>query len=124
MSRRDEGESVFTADGQDWRLRFDMNAMADFAEETGRADNSLPDLIDYIGSGKLTVPETRKLVWVLLREHHPDVTERQAGRLAFAAMQALEGAMTSALPQNGDGEDGGADEPEKPKAATRRAAKS
>ena len=34
--RRGEGEATFTADGQEWHLRFDFNAMADFEIATGK----------------------------------------------------------------------------------------
>lgn len=123
MTRRGEGEAQFEANGIVWKLCFDMNAIADFAAATGREKDPLPDVVDIIGSGQLSVADNRSLVWALLREHHPDVTEREAGRLAFVAMEAMSQAIASALPVAGTHFDTPEDtDPEKTKAAASPAA--
>ena len=123
MTRRGEGEAQFEANGVVWKLRFDLNAIADFAAATGREEMPLEDVVGIIGSGRMNIAETRILVRVLLLEHHPDVTERDAGRVAFPAMQALGEAIASGVPVAGTHFDAAEDaDTEKTKAAASRAA--
>lgn len=103
MTRRNEGEATFEADGQTWRLRFDFNAMADFEAETGK--NALQAL-EGMETGTASAQDIRALVWAALRDGHPDVTLRQAGRLVVEGLQAFQKAAVSALPSPSDQPEG------------------
>jgi hypothetical protein len=115
MGRRNEGEATFEADGQTWRMRFDFNAMADFEEETGQ--NALA-VLQAMEAGKVSAIHIRALFYAALREHHPDITLRQAGRLVASGMEAFETAISSSMPTPQEGDIAS----EKTKAATRPAA--
>lgn len=75
---RIEGEvSSVQSDGT-FRLRFDFNVMADFEAQTGR--NALAALSTENLSA-LSAGDIRLMIHLCLRDHHPDLTERDAGRI-------------------------------------------
>jgi hypothetical protein len=115
MGRRNEGEATFEADGQTWHVRLDFNAMADFEAETGK--NAIA-VLETMEGGDASALDIRALFWAGLREHHPDVTLHQAGRLVIAGMEALQSVTSTALPSPEDGDK----DPEKTTAATSPAA--
>lgn len=120
MTRRGEGEATFQADGKTWRLRFDFNAMADFEAETGKRIFDVLEGMEEGAAKSASASDVRALFWAMLREHHPDVTLRDAGRMVTQGMEALNAAALSALPSpEPESEESDA---EKPKAATGRAA--
>jgi hypothetical protein len=122
MMRRGEGEGSFEFDGKTWTLRLDFNAMADFEAETGRP---FLTTLEAMGEGTAPMGDIRLLFWAMLRDHHPDVTIRQAGRMVTSGMDALSAASLSALPSGSDAEvpdAGGPDAGGKPQAATAQAA--
>lgn len=100
MTRRNEGEAVFEALGQSWRLCFDMNVMIDFAEATGRAHLPLAEVVGFLDFDRLTPADMRTLVFLMLQEHQPEVTLRDAGRVMLLpeAVAAFNRAMLSAMP--------------------------
>lgn len=107
MSRRGDGEATFEAEGRTWRLRFDFNAMADFEAEAGKGAF---DVLEAMQTGKAKATEIRLLFWATLREHHPEITIREAGRMIFAGMEAFHAAAASAMPApepGGEGESAG-----------------
>lgn len=87
------GETVLTdpESGQAYRLRFDMNALADFEDATDL--NALEALQE---AGKLRAGVLRKLFWCGLKQCHPEIDERTAGRMA--TMDALGKAFGASLP--------------------------
>ncbi|NEX45185.1 gene transfer agent family protein [Pseudotabrizicola algicola] len=117
MTRRDEGEASFECDGEIWRLRFDFNAMCDFQEATGKP---IFATLEAMEAGGADPADIRALFWAMLRDAHPDITLRQAGRMVTQGMGALQKAAMSALPSAQPDE--GGEQPEKPKAAPSRAA--
>ena len=94
--RRGEGEATFTADGQEWHLRFDFNAMADFEIATGK--NAMAALAAMEGDS-ISAVDVRALFWAALKSHHPDITIEQAGRMVLSGMQAFQAAAASAMPE-------------------------
>ncbi len=71
------GKKIKLADGKEYTLSpYNMNMMADLEEEF---DCNLDEL-----GGKLKgrmFGTLRKLLWIFLRENHPDMTLRDAGKL-------------------------------------------
>jgi hypothetical protein len=92
------------------------------AEATGRRGMGTPELMQIMTSNGLSAVETIALIHAMLQEYHPDVTERQAGRLALVALNGMGGAALSAMPEALPG-DAEAAAPEKKKAVTRRTAR-
>lgn len=95
MGRRGEGRAQFEVDGKTFTAVLDFNTLADFEEETG--ENALARFAE-VEARPLSARETRVLFWAALRECHPELSVRDAGRLLMAGQGALEAAMVSAFP--------------------------
>jgi hypothetical protein len=117
MTRRGEGEATFEADGKTWTLRFDFNAMVDFEEATG---GKIFDMLASMESGTASPAALRALIWAMLRDHHPDITLHEAGKIAKAGLRAMNAAALSGLPNSDPAGENGEDSAEKPLAATIR----
>jgi hypothetical protein len=65
---------VRLADGNEYRIRYDMNALADYEQATGKP-------ITSIAEGQPGVREVRALLWAGLRHQFPRMAIEQAGRL-------------------------------------------
>jgi len=100
------------ADGKDWTVVCDFNALCDFEEETGENAMDFLDRLspaDDTAGSKVSASQMRILFWCALKQHHPDATKAQAGQVMTAAPDALFRALDAALPEASD--DGGAGEP-------------
>ena len=73
-----KGEVTLEHDGVPYRMRVDMNALADFEEVSG-IPNALAALQNPAG---LTAGQMRDFVWCALRQEHPEIDKRTAGRIA------------------------------------------
>ena len=72
-----EGGIIKLADGKEYKLSaMDLTTYADIEAEF---DCSMEVLIPKLDERKFT--NIRRLLWVLLQEHYPDMTVAQAGRL-------------------------------------------
>jgi hypothetical protein len=90
------GEGSATAGGKDWKLRFDMNTLADLEEMTGKpAQQVLKDMEDQNGKPMLA----RRLVChAMLLHHHPEATIRDAGTILSEDTAAFAAVLKAALP--------------------------
>lgn len=77
MANAIKGEVGFTADGQDYTLLLDFNALCEL-------EDVVPGLM--AGSAEIQSPRAVRAVFhAALREHHPDLDEKAAGRIIQAA---------------------------------------
>lgn len=107
------GDARVMIDGVEYRLVFDINAMADFESVTERdAFDALTDL----ESGRMRVTDMRAMFWSTFQAHHPEVDLRQAGTLLTKAPQALGEVVGIAMPKPADATKGA-------RAGNRKAAK-
>lgn len=90
------GETVFEADGAQWRLRFDLNALCHVEDRLGASLDALQARLAQPGARDL-----RALLWAGLQRHHPEVTLEQAGRLCDVAQagEAVGRALAAAFPR-------------------------
>lgn len=76
------GQVTLVVGQNQYRLQYDWNAVADFEQELG--EPYLP-LFQRMFDGQFGARELRAFLWAGLREHHPDITLRQAGTMLDAA---------------------------------------
>lgn len=92
-----------TSDGRVIKLLFDFNTFIDAEEATGLDSEELmkrlaADPKDK-AAPKLSLKQQRAFFWCAMREHQPEIDEREAGRLLVELAGDLEKAMKSALPK-------------------------
>ena len=104
---------TFDVGGKTYTLHYTTNAFVEFEDETGQS------VLDVLGRADISLKTIRALVWAGLVENHEGITPKDAGRIIDEAgglepiMDLINGAISSALPQDGGDEDRG----KKPKAA-------
>ena len=83
MANKQKGEVKFVAAGQHYVLRFSNNALCELEDATGRG--ALEVAADLQGAGddntKIRFKTVRTLFWAGLTDHHPDLTEKDAGNI-------------------------------------------
>lgn len=97
----------FTVDGKEWKLAFDMEAVAAFEDVTGQ---SFFDGVDHVGDVQRDVvrPRMKMLGHFLaagLRREHGVVPLDEAMRLAIPALPAIIAALIEAIPAVKEGEE-------------------
>lgn len=102
-------EETVTVGDQEYTIRADMNALAEFEEKTGR--NAMEALQEF-QDDEISVVSLRNLVWCLLQRHHPNATLAEAGDVLSHDMAALGRVFEKAFPEpeKGAEEDEDADE--------------
>ncbi|MBV7408205.1 gene transfer agent family protein [Maritimibacter sp. DP1N21-5] len=96
---------TFEADGKTWTLQFTTNALVELEEAVGKKIDA------FLEAESHSLKDLRTMFWAGLIEHHPEVTQKQAGDIIDAAggleaiMGIINGAMTASLPE-ADAEDG------------------
>lgn len=96
------------SDGRTLTMVFDMNTWADAEDETGL---KLDALLDGLKSNSLSAKQQRALFWCALKEHHPEIDLREAGRLFVELAEAMSKAMESSMPVEEAGDEAEADPP-------------
>lgn len=122
MANRQRGEIGFTADGQDYTLRFSTNALVQIEDKYEVGALKYLARLDAWGedSSAINFKEIRFLFWAGLQDFHEGVTEQQAGFIMGAvgpidaALSLLTEAISSQFPSN----EGAVDESEGKPAAT------
>lgn len=104
------GEVPLTVDGEVYKISFSLNAMCELEDAFGQPLLAvIADLQEaQADPRKLRVSVLRTLVWGALQDHHPDIDEKAAGRLAGRAglpnvMAAILEAIQLAFPQSKPG---------------------
>lgn len=95
MAGRLRGEIRVAAEGRDWTLRLDFNALCAFEEATGL------DALDTLAAferGEVKVRVLRQFFHACLQHHHPEATLQDAGLVVSESPEALNRLMTAALP--------------------------
>lgn len=83
-------------EGQTLRLVLDMNAVCHFDEATGRNFFEVVKTWEE-GRGLPAAKYLRAIIHAALQEHHPDMTEREAGRIMSADMGIFADLMAAAM---------------------------
>lgn len=95
MANQFIGDASFEADGQTYTLRLDFNAMCELEDATG--ENAMT-IIEQYEKGEISARSLRALFWAMMREHHPEATLKDAGRLLSQAPDAIGSALAAAAP--------------------------
>ncbi|MPZ58436.1 MAG: hypothetical protein GEU91_18475 [Rhizobiales bacterium] len=78
-----KGEVAFTADERRYVLHYSIDAICALEESAGKG---FPALVQEMADpDKMSVSLLRKVLWAGLREHHPDLTLKDAGELILGA---------------------------------------
>jgi hypothetical protein len=99
------GEGEVTAGGETFRLRFDMNVLADLQETTGKTPvEIMSGLQDNSGSVVLL----RTVCHAMLKRHHPEAPIEVAGDILSENMESLMAIISAAMPAQAQGDPGNA----------------
>lgn len=112
------GSVALQAGDTAYTMSFSVNALCELEEAFGLPVQKIGSLFGDGDNIKMT--DVRKLVWCGLHDHHPDLTEKQAGEVASLAgipicMEAVSKAFQLAFPEA----PGGTGNPRKAKASSR-----
>ncbi len=80
MGNRQKGEVGFEADGKPYTLVFSINALCELEDRMGEAVSG----IDSLASSRKRFRTIRTVFLCGLLDHHPELTEREAGRIIDA----------------------------------------
>lgn len=82
MANPVKGEVAFEAAGRPYTLSFSVNALCELEEALGLSVARISEVMGDDNS--VSLRNVRALVWAGLRDHHPEVTQVEAGRLIDA----------------------------------------
>lgn len=77
MSNPTKGEVGFDADGKRWTLVYSVNALCALEDKLGAGAMMVAE--QMANSSNLRIATVRTLFWCGLRDHHPELTEADAG---------------------------------------------
>ncbi|ETA53984.1 GTA-gp10 family protein [Ponticoccus alexandrii] len=114
MANRHKGQVSREIDGTVYTFELTVNAFCDLEEATGKATlQIMQDMEKAAQTGDVQFRDIRRIFWAALIEHHPDITEREAGRVLTkvgdmeAQMAFLEDVFALAMPDStGDASSG------------------
>ena len=101
MANRTRGEVSFKAGDATYTLQFSINAICDLEEALDLPVEQIAEMFD---GGSVRMRDVRTFIWAGLREHHPDIEEREAGRIATevgvdAVIEKVGEAFRAAFPE-------------------------
>lgn len=99
------GEASVTAEGQEWTLRCDFNAMIAFEDATGR---DAMKAFEEAETGNVNMKDLRHMMHAFLQHHHPKATLADAGCVLSTDIDAVGRVIEAASPQTDDLGDEGA----------------
>ncbi|WP_088648229.1 GTA-gp10 family protein [Marinibacterium profundimaris] len=99
MAERFRGEIVVTLDGVAYTLRMDLNAMADFEDQTGKAAIEWAEKAE---SGDARVRDLITMVHCAMARHHADADRRLAGDILSEDPELVGRLFLAAAPQAGE----------------------
>jgi Protein of unknown function (DUF3356). len=118
MANAARGSVALQAGDTAYTVSFSVNALCELEEVFGRPAPKLGEIFD--DSENIRISDVRKLILCGLHDHHPDVTEKDAGAIAGAAgLQACMDAITRAFQLAFPEATGNSKNPQKAKASCR-----
>lgn len=104
MGNKNRGEVSFDAGGKTYTLRYSIDAICEMEAELDKGFVAIAG--DLSNPDKISVTLVRAVLWAGLREHHNEVTIKEAGELMVlaggltAVMFVISEALTHAFPDN------------------------
>lgn len=85
MSNPERGEVTLDAGGTSYRLRLTLNAMCELEDALSTPEKPVT-FLEVLGRlRRSSAKDIRWIVWAALREHHPEMTLKDAGELVQEA---------------------------------------
>lgn len=116
MANRHKGQVARDIDGTRYTFELTVNAFCELEEATGKATlQIMQDMEEAARTGDVRFRDIRRIFWAALIEHHPDMTERDAGRILGkvgsmdAQMAFLEEVFALAMPESLSDASGGSE---------------
>lgn len=107
MANAAQGEAMLVSDGKELTLRYDFDALCAVEDA---ADKAIGDVLIELSQGSPRLTTVRALIYGGLREHHPEVTLKEAGELFLsdgpAVSEAMNKALSAAFPKMAEGKQG------------------
>ena len=100
MANKRRGEVTFDADGETYKMRMTLNAMAEI-EDAFELD-SITQLADIFTEGEFKVKQLIQLLGALIRGGGHEITDREVGDFDLDAVEAFGKAMDAINAQGGE----------------------
>lgn len=102
MSNPHRGEVALPVGDREYKLSFSINAICELEDALNMPVAKIADGLNDAGNVRMSM--VRTVVWAALRDHHDDVTIKDAGQIATdagipAVMEAIGQAFTLAFPE-------------------------
>lgn len=79
MANRNRGEIGFEALAAQWTLKLGTNAMCEIEDATGKAFTEVGEIM--ADTKRVTIKLMRVIFWGALRDHHADISIKDAGAI-------------------------------------------
>lgn len=101
MNNPVRGTMTVEALGKSWTLKLSTNAMCEIEDRLEKGIDQIGVILQDQSQGRMKL--FRLIVWAALTDHHPDVTERDAGEIIDEVgmeniMSLIQKLMTLAMP--------------------------
>ncbi|RMC37495.1 GTA-gp10 family protein [Paracoccus alkanivorans] len=96
MANAYRGEVALEYEGETYTMVLDFNAMCEFEDLTG---TRWQDMEAVMENGEARMNDLRALMLACLRDRHPDMDARMAGRIFSQNIDAFQRAVTAANPE-------------------------
>lgn len=97
MANRFLGEGDVSANGKTYRLRFDMNVLADLQDQLGKNPVAIMEQLQADG-GDLAL--LRRVCRAMLQRHHPEADMVLAGDILSEGMDEVMAVIASSMPDD------------------------
>lgn len=102
MANPHRGEVALTVGDQDYTLSFSINAICELEDALDKPVAKIAEGLQDASGVRMTV--VRTVIWAALRDHHEEITLKEAGIIASqagiqAAMAAISAAFSLAFPE-------------------------
>lgn len=102
MANSNRGEVVLPVGGLEYKLSFSINAICELEDALNMPVAKIADGLNDAGNVRMST--IRTVVWAALRDHHEEVTVKEAGQIATdagipAVMSAIGQTFALAFPE-------------------------
>lgn len=106
MANLNRGQVALPVGDQEYTLSFSINAVCELEDALDMPVAKIADALNDQSNVRMSM--IRTVIWAALRDHHEDVTIKEAGRIASDAgipivMEAIGRAFAAAFPQEAAG---------------------
>lgn len=105
MANPHRGEVAISVGDREYKLSFSVNAICELEDALDMPVSKIADSLNDAAGVRMSM--VRTVVWAALRDHHEEVTVKEAGQIATdagipAVMEAIGRAFTLAFPDGSE----------------------